>query len=782
MNILLVGSGGREHSLALKLAETNSEGKLFIAPGNAGTAQVGENVKINPDAINELADFAFSHSVDLVVVGPEVPLSLGLSDLIAERNKQEGRNVFCFGPSKKASQIEWSKAFAKKTMIDLKIPTAKYSVFSDFEKAAGWVQEADYDFVIKVSGLAAGKGVFLPTSKEEAIGILYQVMNNKTFGEAGAEVVLEERLTGEEVSILAFSDGKHISVMPSSQDHKRIGNNDTGPNTGGMGAYAPAPVCPYDEAESLANTIIAPLIKKLADDRTPYIGVVYAGLMLTSDGAKVIEYNCRFGDPEAQVLMELFEGNLSETMIACCKGELPKALPNWKTGYAATVIMAKNGYPQKSSNDVMLDYNQLNSENDVKVVHSGTAEKNGKLYAHGGRVLSVTGYDKDLENCMQKIYNKIQKIDFPNCQYRNDISERGINFLKKQLSDDKSFSYSCAGVDIDAGNLAVKLMSEAVKSTYTPEVLSRLGSFGGLFDISAAFKNMNNPIMVASTDGVGTKVKLGSKAKSYESIGMDIVNHCIDDILVQGAKPLFFLDYFAASKLDPKMASEIVVGMSKACKNSNCALIGGETAEMPGVYVSGEFDIAGTIVGITDREKLLPKNNIGEGDVLIGLASDSPHTNGYSLIRKIFEDVPLETVYPELGTTLKEALLKPHRCYLKTLYPILQNNPEIIKGLAHITGGGFFENIPRVIPNGLNIIVNKAAWDIPPLYKLIQKTGNIEENEMYRIFNMGIGMIAIVAPENSERFQKLVGEKSWVLGKLEKAETKDAKAQTFLQN
>lgn len=350
----------------------------------------------------------------------------------------------------------------------------------------------------------------------------------------------------------------------------------------------------------------------------------------------------------------------------------------------------------------------------------------------------------------------------------------------EELSKDKSSVYSASGVNIDAGNEAVRLMSAAVKSTFNKSVLSDVGTFGGLFGTEELFK-MKKPVLVGSTDGVGTKVKIAAEAGRYTTIGQDIVNHCIDDILVQGAKPLFFLDYVASSKLDPQMIADIVGGMAKACKESGCALIGGETAEMPGVYMEGEFDIAGTIVGAVDEEKILPKKNIKEGDLLIGLASDSPHTNGYSLIRTAFKGVDLNTVYPELKAPLHEVLLKPHRSYLNAIYPILQEHPEIVKALAHITGGGFIENIPRVIPAGLVIKVKKGSWPVPPLYPLIQKLTGASGDEMYRVFNMGIGMIAVVSPDMAEKYREFVGEESWIIGKLEKADNQTQKPVTILE-
>ncbi|MBI5031706.1 MAG: phosphoribosylformylglycinamidine cyclo-ligase [Chloroflexi bacterium] len=328
-------------------------------------------------------------------------------------------------------------------------------------------------------------------------------------------------------------------------------------------------------------------------------------------------------------------------------------------------------------------------------------------------------------------------------------------------------AYASSGVNIDAGNRAVELMRDAVRSTYGKQVLAGIGAFGGLFD-AAALKAMQNPVLVASTDGVGTKVKLAAQVQRYQSIGADIVNHCIDDILVQGARPLFFLDYVASSRIDPEMIAAIVSGIAAACRESGCALLGGETAEMPGVYQTNEFDVAGTIIGVVERDAILPRNILCAGDVLIGLRSSGPHTNGYSLIRKIFEGVSLDTVFPELGVPLADALLAPHRSYLSTL----QNALPHIKALAHLTGGGFIENIPRVLPENLGAVIQRDRWQVPPLFQLIQTRGDVPMEEMYRVFNMGIGMIAIVAQENIGQVQESIGEPTWVIGELVSGEKK----------
>ena len=329
-----------------------------------------------------------------------------------------------------------------------------------------------------------------------------------------------------------------------------------------------------------------------------------------------------------------------------------------------------------------------------------------------------------------------------------------------------SSAYAESGVNIDAGNRAVDLMRTAVTSTYGPQVLAGIGAFGGLFDASA-LKALNDPVLVASTDGVGTKVKLAAQCGRYESIGHDIVNHCIDDILVQGARPLFFLDYIASSKLDPEMIASIVSGMAAACRESNCALLGGETAEMPGVYQPNEFDVAGSIVGVVDRSHILPRtSNLRAGDVLIGLRSSGPHTNGFSLIRKIFQNIALDTYFKKLNATLADALLVPHRSYLPLLLTANRQPPAAIKALAHLTGGGFIENIPRILPDHLDAQIACGSWPILPIFDLIQQQGEVDAQEMYRIFNMGIGMIAIVAPEDVATVQAAIPEDTYIIGRL----------------
>jgi phosphoribosylformylglycinamidine cyclo-ligase len=308
----------------------------------------------------------------------------------------------------------------------------------------------------------------------------------------------------------------------------------------------------------------------------------------------------------------------------------------------------------------------------------------------------------------------------------------------------KSNQYAAAGVDIDAGQRAVNLMKDAIKATYTPDVLSETGNFGGLFDITA-LKALDAPVLVASTDGVGTKTKVAAALNRWDTIGHDLVNHCINDILVQGATPLFFLDYVASSNLDSKQIADIVRGMAAACQAAGCALLGGETAEMPGVYVDGEVDVVGTIIGVVDKAGLVDGRQIQSGDAVVSLPSTGLHTNGYTLARHILRDLDWTSEYAALGTTLGEALLAVHRCYLPEIES-LRRAEVPIHGLAHITGGGVIDNLPRILPDGLGAVIERGTWTIPPLFGLIQSLGDVDEAEMYRVFNMGMGIL-VVLPE-----------------------------------
>jgi phosphoribosylformylglycinamidine cyclo-ligase len=327
-----------------------------------------------------------------------------------------------------------------------------------------------------------------------------------------------------------------------------------------------------------------------------------------------------------------------------------------------------------------------------------------------------------------------------------------------------SISYSDAGVSIDNANIAVEKIKNFAKQTFNERTLTEIGSFGGMF--SGAFPNMAEPILVASADGVGTKLKIAFDTGIHNTIGQDLVNHCVNDILVQGARPLFFLDYFATGRLSPDVTASVVEGISVACKENGCVLLGGETAEMPGFYADGEYDLAGFIVGVVDKSKVIDGKSIKPGDVVLGLPSKGLQTNGYSLARKLFFEVAgyeVDTYIEELGKTIGEALLEKHTSFLKPLNDLLDSGR--IKGLAHLTGGGFLENIPRILPDGVAVEIKRGSWEEPPIFGLMQALGNVTDAEMFRTFNMGIGMIVVCAEQDKEFLRENIGT-SFEIGRV----------------
>ncbi len=330
-------------------------------------------------------------------------------------------------------------------------------------------------------------------------------------------------------------------------------------------------------------------------------------------------------------------------------------------------------------------------------------------------------------------------------------------------------AYAQAGVDIRAGQQATDLMKEAVRATYGPEVLAGLGAFGGLYDASG-LKQMASPVLVASTDGVGTKTKVAARLGRWDTIGQDLVNHCVNDILVQGARPLFFLDYVASARLDPVQVATIVQGVASACREAGCAVLGGETAEMPGVYESGEIDLVGTIVGVVEKEQILDGSTIQAGDVVLGLPSTGLHTNGYTLARKVLEPLDWTAHHPELGCSIGEALLAVHRTYVQPVRQLVSNGVTI-RGLAHITGGGIIDNLPRVLPDGLGATIRRGTWPEPPIFDLIQTQGDISTDEMFHAFNMGVGMLAVVPSDHVSFAQTALADGIYVVGEIISGQT-----------
>jgi len=426
MNVLLIGNGGREHAIAWKLAQSKILDKLYIAPGNPGTAKCGKNVPIGTTDIGKLVDFAKENKVALVVVGPEDPLAAGAVDIF------EAAGIKAFGPSGAAAQLEADKAFSKIMMRSSAISTAEGRIFDKFSDAKAYIASRDEPVVIKAAGLAKGKGVFVCNDPADGILAAEKIMRDKIFGDAGSKIIVEDKLLGEEASILAFVDGKSIYVMESSQDHKAIGDGDSGPNTGGMGAYSPAPVVTDGLMDQITREILVPIVDGMNRNDTPYKGVLYAGVMMTAGGPRVLEFNVRFGDPETQPILMRLKSDLLQVMLAVCDGKLDEVTLEWDERPAVCVVMAAGGYPgeyEKGKKITGLD--EAEQIEDVVVFHAGTAEKDGDIVTNGGRVLGVTAKGNSIADAKARAYMGVDKIKFEGAYCRRDIADKAIKRSKK---------------------------------------------------------------------------------------------------------------------------------------------------------------------------------------------------------------------------------------------------------------------------------------------------------------------------------------------------------------
>lgn len=953
--VLVMGSGGREHAMAVALAKSSQVSRVLVSPGNGGTALAGgkiSNVAVPGDNASLVA-YAQQNSISLVAVGPEQPLVDGLVDAMDQAG------IPCFGPSQQASQLEASKAYSKDFMQRHGIRTATYRNFTDFAAAKAYLESPDCParVVVKASGLAAGKGVLIPENREAAVAAARSIMVDQVFGGAGLEVVIEEFLEGEELSLLAFCDGKTAVPMPGAQDHKRVFDKDQGPNTGGMGAYAPAPILtPGLLADCMA--IVQVTVDKMREEGRPYKGVLYAGFMICKSAQGwlepvVLEYNCRFGDPETQVLLPLLESDLYDIMLACSQGRLTPGHVIFSKKSACTVVCAAPGYPNSyPKGSVITGLGDAVGCRDVTVFHAGSTVGADGVTAvtSGGRVLAVTGMGDSLRGAVDAAYKGVAAVSFPGMHCRSDIAARGldaplvlgvigstrgtdmqavidaiesgklrarialvvsnmsqagileratkhnipntfinatgltreeydcqvcaafesagvqlvlmigymrivsplfiaryrdrcmnvhpsllpdfaggmdlqvhadvikagkkesgctVHFVteevdggpivvqekcivsadetpdslkaKVQVLEGAAFvkaiemfragvcgpghhreviTYRAAGVDIDAGEDLVEAIKPMCKATRRPGCDADLGGFGGLFDLSAAGYNSSETVLVSGTDGVGTKLKIAHAVGIHDTIGIDLVAMCVNDILVCGAEPLFFLDYYATGALEVPTAALVVKGIAEGCRQSGSALIGGETAEMAGMYAKGEYDLAGFSVGAVKKQDILPQG-VGAGDVLIGLRSSGVHSNGFSLVRKCVEKSGLawtDAAPFDPSQPLGRALLTPTRIYVSLLLPLVKAG--LIKGMAHITGGGLLDNLPRVLPDGIEAVIeaDKANWSLPPVFKWLQSISNLPQHELLRTFNCGIGMVVVVGADKAARVNQLLAQ------------------------
>uniref|UniRef100_A0A8C0LID8 Trifunctional purine biosynthetic protein adenosine-3 n=1 Tax=Canis lupus dingo TaxID=286419 RepID=A0A8C0LID8_CANLU len=735
--VLVIGSGGREHTLAWKLAQSRS---------CTACLEKISNTAISISDHTALAQFCKDEKIEFVVVGPEAPLAAGIAGNLTSAG------VRCFGPTAEAAQLESSKRFAKEFMDRHGIPTARWKAFTKPEEACSFIMSADFPaLVVKASGLAAGKGVIVAKSTEEACKAVQEIMQDKAFGAAGETIVIEELLEGEEVSCLCFTDGRTVAPMPPAQDHKRLLEGDHGPNTGGMGAYCPAPQVSKDLFLKIKNTILQRTVDGMQQEGMPYTGVLYAGIMLTKEGPKVLEFNCRFGDPECQVILPLLKSDLYEVIQSTLDGLLCTSLPVWLDNRAAiTVVMASKGYPGDYTKGVEITGFPEAQALGLEVFHAGTALKDGKVVTNGGRVLTVTAIQENLLLALEEAKKGLSAIKFEGAFYRKDIGYRAIAFFQQQP---RGLTYKESGVDIAAGNMLVQKIKPLAKATSRPGCDVDLGGFAGLFDLKAA--GFRDPLLACGTDGVGTKLKIAQQCDKHDTIGQDLVAMCVNDILAQGAEPLFFLDYFSCGKLDLDTTEAVVTGIARACRKAGCALLGMT------ILITLHFFL-------TFAEY---SHIITEGDVVIGIASSGLHSNGFSLVRKIVAKSSLQYSSPAPDgcgdQTLGDLLLTPTRIYSHSLLPVLRSGH--VKAFAHITGGGLLENIPRVLPQKFGVDLDAQSWRIPRIFSWLQQEGHLSEEEMARTFNCGVGAALVVSKDLTEQILKDIKqhkEEAWVIGKV----------------
>lgn len=428
MKVLVVGNGGREHAIVWKLANDSCRPQIYCVPGNGGTAQHAKNVEISANDVEKIVDWCEKNKPDLVIIGPEAPLCAGLTDLL------ELKNIPVFGPNKEAAQLEGSKDFAKEIMKSAKIPTSEYQTFTDINLACEYIKSKQFPIVIKADGLAAGKGVTVAETLEQAQSAIHDALEGNVFGNAGSKVVIEDFLEGEEASILAMIDGENIVLLASSQDHKRIFEKDLGPNTGGMGAYSPASIVNKEVEKKVLDRVYKPLLEELKRRNISYKGILYAGLMIKDDDPFVVEFNCRFGDPETQAVLARWNGDIIPSIIATINGTLSADLINWYDKSSACVVMVSGGYPGEYKKGYEIqNIKQANDVIDTIVFQAGTKVDQNKIITDGGRVLGITSLGEDLEDALSKAYISVETISYENAFYRNDIGHHELRRKKNGI-------------------------------------------------------------------------------------------------------------------------------------------------------------------------------------------------------------------------------------------------------------------------------------------------------------------------------------------------------------
>lgn len=763
--VLVVGCKGRETMMAKSLHASlhNIEIYNFGNCVNPEMQNYCKDIRVSTiNSIDEILNYAKEKQINMALIGSESYLELGLVDKLLENG------IKCFGPTKNLAQIETSKYFARDVMMfcgfETYCPRFKYFNTFDRDNILIFLGELNHNYVIKANGLCAGKGVKVVGMDIETAedALLYCSDLILRFGVC----LIEEKLEGIEYTLMSFTDGFTTVPMPVVKDYKRLLKNDNGEQTGGMGSVAMAdhkmPFLTDDDIQTsqIINAAVVKHIQSLYPNEV-YRGVIYGGFMKTNHGIKIIEFNSRFGDPEVFNILSILKNDFFELCLKVVSGELYNYNIEYNNIYSAVTYMVPSQYPNKKlKNQVYVDVTNRNN-----IVYADVmVDDKGREFLLGSRSFALIGLGNTLAEAKIQSMSEIQNIHAP-LNYRNDIGDDMLKYMAVT-----SYSYESSGVSVDVNEDVVAMIAPLVQNTYNDEVLSRHGDFGGLFKTGKG-------VLCASTDGVGTKSILVHKymgLEGFRSIGMDLVNHCINDVMVQGVYPMFFLDYFGAAKVNPKEVKMFIEGVTVACKTVNCVLLGGETAIMPDVYYPDVFDVVGFMVGYQkSQDNLIDKSKMREGDIVIAFPSVSPHTNGYSLIRKILDET---TLLNDMDNSERadfiQYLCNPHRSYYNEIKYMMENIE--VRAMAHITGGGLIENPPRIIPDNLKMILDSSKFRIPPEMALLQKYGNISTYEMYKTFNCGIGLLAVISANSYEKIRKIIGNvesaewsDSWIVGAID---------------
>ena len=825
-NILIIGCGAREISIFRNLKKNIDNKIYFYVPyQHPYIYNKADGYKVFDRVVNffECYMYCIEKSVKYVIIGSENYISDGIVDYIETIN----RDIVCIAPPKKVAKIETSKKFArnllKNNCMSCYNPDYIYvTSTTTFVKIIEFINKYKYDVVVKANGLYSGKGVKVygihMLSLADIIKEIYTILDN------GDSLVLEERIDSDnEFSFMTFTDGIHFSHTFPIKDFKRLTRGNEGPNTGSMGSIYDSNRLHYlnnaliEETKRINENVIH-ILNKYKQKSEYYKGVLYGSFIVDKNcKLKVIEFNCRFGDPESILIMETMKNNFIEVCHHIANKTLNLLNIEYdNTKHTMCKYLVPKGYPENPIDNFQIDLTDLTkSELDNSCIIGGVKGTFDDLYGTKSRsiaVYSTSNIDLYEAECkIDMIINKIMdkskysfyyrsKLAYDYEKYRasnqklllgfdmlspiqvNKISLQ-INTDLNSLCDTDSNSKNCtddyneethelvnnmikstvienigsylnSGVNIDEGNRAVKNISRLVSSTFDNNVVSEIGNFGGMYELRNITQTCLNPVLVTSIDGVGTKSVFSVEhyeLDGFEMLGQDIVNHSINDILVQGAIPLFFTDYFASSVLNSDELYYFIKGVSNACKASQCVLIGGETAEMPNIYEPGRHDLVGSIVGVVDKHEIINgKIDVKSGDLMVAINSSGPHTNGFSLIRKIYNENK-----SKFTSDMIETLAKPHKCYLQEYIKICEEDIDI-HGMAHITGGGLVENIRRVVPD--NLVVNLYNFEYSDIFKKLQKIGNIPDKEMQRVFNCGIGMIFIVNQNDANLITSLFNE------------------------